>query len=209
MAINPNDITTVRVGELPAGAFDLTSKIPHELEATLNQGTLSDLINFIAPFVSAVQFQVITLHVNQAYIDANFDLSGLGINLMTGYAICNGNNGTLNKDGKVGIGYGSTYNVIGQTGGSKDAVVVSHHHHKNGSPFKSFAAHSGSVASGGYGNNSSSSGGLDAGNVSELAIGNLGVNYDVGGDALEQTIGVSGTDKNMQPYIVELHVMRL
>lgn len=209
MAINPNDITTIRVGELPFSAFSLTDKIPHEVGTDLKHGTIQDLITFISPFVSAIQFQVITLHVDAAYIAANFDVTGLGINLMTGYAICNGQNGTLNKDGRVGIAYGATHNVIGQFGGSKDAVLVQHHHHKNGSPFKSFAAHSGSVASGGYGNNSSNSVGYDSGAISELAIGNLGVNYDTGGDALEQDMGVDGTDKNMQPYIVELHVMKL
>ena len=207
--INPNDITTVRVGELPSAAFSLTDKIPHEVGVDLKQGTIQDLITFIAPLIGAVQFEVKTLHVNSAYIAANFDGTGLGINLMLGFAICNGNNGTLNMDGKVNIGYGSTYNVIGQNGGSKDAVLVQHHHHKNGSPFKSFVAHSGSVASGGYGNNSSTGTSTDSGDVSQLAIGNLSLNYDTGGDALEQDMGVDGTNKNMQPYIVALKVMKL
>ena len=34
--INPNDITTVRVGELPPNIPTLESKIPHELGTNLN-----------------------------------------------------------------------------------------------------------------------------------------------------------------------------
>lgn len=125
MAINPNDITTIRVGELPSAAFSLTDKIPHEVGTDLKRGTIQELIDFITPFIGAIQFQVITLHVNSAYIAANFDVTGLGINLMDGYAICNGNNGTLNKDGRVGIAYGTTNNVVGQFGGSTTVSVTS------------------------------------------------------------------------------------
>jgi len=125
MAIDPNNINTVRVGDLPSSAFSLTDKIPHEIDTDLFQGTIQDLITFITPFIGAIQYQVITLHVNSAYITANFDSTGLGKNLMLGYAIVNGNNGTLNKDGRVGIAYGPTTNVIGQFGGTNTATVTS------------------------------------------------------------------------------------
>jgi len=91
---------------------------------------------------------------------------------MTGYAMCNGQNGTINKAGKVGLCYGGAFNVIGATGGSETHTLTTnqmpiHHHHTDGSPFKSFAA-----GSGDYGNNSSSSAGADAGDNGQLAIGN-------------------------------------
>jgi hypothetical protein len=141
MAIDPNLITTIRVGELPTGSLELTDKIPREKGTDLYQGTIGELIAFIAPLISAIQFEVKTLHVNQAYIDDNFDMTpgstmGLGINLMTGYAIVNGNNGTINKDGRVGIAYGEVTNVIGQVGGEDTHVLTTaqmpNHFHLNG-----------------------------------------------------------------------------
>jgi len=182
MAIDPGLITTIRVGELPPNPFSLTDKIPHEVGTDLKQGTIQELIDFISPFVNAIQFQVITLHVNQAYIDANFDVTGLGTNLMIGYAIVNGNNGTLNIDGKVDIAYGSTYNVIGQTGGSKDAVVVAHSHNIRRQS-----------------KNASGAG-------SEYVLDNSGVSATM---STTESTGVSGVNKNMQPYIVVLKVMKL
>ena len=141
--IDPNLITTKRIGELPAGVFGLDNKIPHEIGTDLFQGTIADLIAFISPLISAIQYQVITLHVDQAYIDANFIMEegstkGLGINLMAGYAIVNGNNGTINKDGRVGIAYGTVTNVIGQIGGEDEHTLTvneipSHTHNYLGS----------------------------------------------------------------------------
>lgn len=188
MAINPNDITTIRVGDLPSSAFSLTDKIPHEVGTDLKQGTIQDLIDFISPFVNAIQFQVITLHVNSAYIAANFDGTGLGINLMAGYAICNGNNGTLNKDGRVGIAYGATKNVIGQFGGATTSNVTAQI-----SGFAEADHHP------------------DTGDSGKLLVGS-GVHES--SEILESIATASAPPSSqsisiMQPYIVELQVMKL
>ena len=205
MAINPDDITTVRVGELPSAAFSLTDLMPHEVGTDLKSGTIQDLITFITPFVGAIQFQVISLHVNSAYIAANFDVTGLGINLMEGYAICNGNNGTINKDGRVGVAYGSTTNVIGQYGGSKDAVLPSHFHFQYVNEVNTGGAGVGVVT--------------NTKGVARSASGKVDFNYEAGfagADGVDtatlgrsSTAGTSSIGANMQPYIVELHVMRL
>lgn len=67
----------------------------------------------------------------QAYIDANFDATGLGRNERLGWAICNGQNGTKNRGGRVSIGYDANtidpnnnvwdaaYNIIGNVGGER------------------------------------------------------------------------------------------
>lgn len=184
MAIDPNLITTASVGELPDAPPLLTSLLAHETvsDNLLKQMTIQQLVDLIAPLVSAIQYQIITLHVDSAYIEGNFDVTGLGINLMVGYAICNGNNGTINKDGRVGIAYGSNYNVVGAIGGSKDAVVVEHSHL------------SGSYNTGG----------------GNLLYTNTGL--ENGSDKVYQSTnstGVSGTGMNMQPYLVELQIMKL
>jgi len=192
MAINPELVTTIRTGELPTSPFSLTDKIAHEVGTDLKQSTIADLINFIAPLIGAMQYEIKTFHVTQSFIDANFVMTagstkGLGINLMDGFAICNGNNGTINKDGRVGVAYGETYNVIGQVGGSKDAVVVSHSHTQS-LPFDG------------------PGGSLDMPVLVNTAGSDeqwLTVTQRTG------TEGVSGTGKNMQPYLVELQVMKL
>lgn len=206
MAINPNDITTIRVGELPSSPFSLTDNIPHEVGVDLKKGTIQDLIDFISPFIGSIQFQVITLHVDEAYIAANFDVTGLGINLMTGYAICNGNNGTLNKDGRVGIAYGTTHNVIGQFGGSATHTLSA-----NELPAHKHYMFSDVVSN-------SAVGTTDNYISKQRDVGGSSDKYAYGvtdGGLTVPTVGKSGqtgnnvAHNNMQPYIVELQVMRL
>lgn len=116
------------------------------------------------------------------YLNANFEANGLGKNLRAGWAICNGNNGTDNLSGRVIVQNGAGY-ALGQTGGSKDAVVVAHSH-----SLSKFNPTNGS------------------GTV---------YNFDSVGDKEHfglmdtESSGVSGVDKNMQPYIVELYIQKL
>jgi len=181
MPINPAEISTIRVGELPIDEILLTSKFPIENDTTLYQATLQELINFVNINASALQYEVKELWVNQAYIDNNFTETGLGTNLMLGYAICNGNNGTPPMDGLVSVGYGTNYNVIGGFGGSKDAIVVSHSH--GGVPVKI--------------------------NDTDRGVGNSSLfSIDTNGGVTESS-GIDGTDRNMQPYIILLKIMKL
>lgn len=62
--IDPNLITTARVGELPIGDFNLTDKIPHEIGSELYQGTLQDMANVIGDYlatVGGVGFRAVTI----------------------------------------------------------------------------------------------------------------------------------------------------
>ena len=183
--INPNDITTIRVGELPPNPPTLGSKIPHELGTDLNYFTIQQLIAFLQPYVGVFQYETKRLAVTQSYIDENFDETGLGKNICLGWAIRNGNNGTDNIDGKVGIAYGASNNVIGQTGGSRDAVLVKHNH--------AMGDQSGSSGSG-------------TTNIRylgrEMESNSLGIPYT-------DFSGESGIGKNMQPYIIDLYIMKL
>jgi hypothetical protein len=114
------------------------------------------------------------------YYNANFDTNGLGKNLRIGWAVCNGNNGTDNLAGRVGVGYGIGYSTFGAIGGSKDAVVVEHNHTIG---IKNIDT---------TGNN-----------IADAQTGSTT------GTAQTNTTGVSGIDKNMQPYIVNLYIMKL
>jgi hypothetical protein len=181
--IDPNLITTIRVGELPPVVPSLTSKIPHEVGVDLKYMTVQDLVTFLQPFIGTFQYEKKVLHVDAQYIIDNFDSTGLGKNICVGWAIMNGQNGTTNIDGLVSIAYGAVNNVLKQTGGSRDAVVVAHTHTVN--QIKS------------YNNTFGLNGFYDRSNTASSA-----------GIATEST-GVSGLNKNMQPYIVELHIIKL
>jgi len=117
-----------------------------------------------------------------AYYTANFETNGLGKNLRLGWAQCNGNNGTDDLTGRVGIGYGLGYSTFSQTGGSKDAVVVEHSHNIR--------------------RNNNDAGG--AGSQYTLDNSGSSVVYST-----TESTGVAGTDKNLQPYIVHLYIMKL
>lgn len=178
--IDPNLVTTKSVGELPPLPLTVDSVIPHELTGDLYKGTIQQLVQLIRPLVGKLQFEIVELDVNTQYIIDNFDETGLGKNLCEGFAICNGLNGTKNRNGVSSIGYGSTFNFTGVFGGSKDAVVVEHSHSIATSPNDNvgFVTAKASSATGGTAITTASA-------------------------------GVSGLNKNYHPYIVTLTIMKL
>jgi len=123
------------------------------------------------------------IDVNNAYITANFDPSGLGINERVGWAICNGNNGTRNRSGRIGLQYDVTnYPTLGATGGEKTHAIT-----RDELPANVIIPKK--VTDG----TSSDSGGLSC-------------NFDLN---TNEALG-SGTPINlMQPYIVTLYIMKL
>lgn len=137
---------------------------------------------------TAISYQVVELDVPTSYIAANFDATGLGINERVGWAICNGNNGTRNRLGRVAMQYSPSYPTLGATGGSADAVVVEHTHATT--PNTNIEFGSGDSVS------RSRTSAVSAG------IGNP-INVSI------STTGESGVGKNLQPYIVTLFIMKL
>jgi hypothetical protein len=70
---------------------------------------------------------IIEVDCSTAYLQTNFDGTGLGRNERAGWAICNGNNGTRNRAGRFPVGYDASrgeYNTIGNIGG-QEAVALS------------------------------------------------------------------------------------
>lgn len=123
----------------------------------------------------------------ELYITNNFDGTGLGTNERVGWAICNGQNGTIDKGGRVGVGRGGGY-TMEQSGGNKDAIVVAHTHALDQGIMKRKVG-SAEV--------------LDYGN--DVPITTLGQD----GIAGTASTGASGTDKNMQPYVVTLFIQKI
>jgi hypothetical protein len=62
--IDPNAISTIRVGQLPPSDFSLTDKVPHEVGTDLKQGTVQQLADFISSYIgasSSIAFRAITV----------------------------------------------------------------------------------------------------------------------------------------------------
>ncbi len=125
------------------------------------------------------------IDVTNAYLTANFDATGLGKNERLGWAICNGNNGTRNRSGRVGIQYSSsTYPTLGITGGEVTHVLT----------VTEMPSHNHTV----YVN--SGSGGAISGVEDAVSSGTtVTSSFSGGGQA----------HNNMQPYIVSLYIMKL
>lgn len=129
---------------------------------------------------SAQQYDIKAIYANSTYLGNNFESNGLGKNLRAGWAICNGNNGTPNISNRVIVQYGSDFPTLNSIGGSKDAVVVAHSHSIATSPNDAL----------GYVTAKTSS--------------------STGGTAINtNSAGESGVNKNMQPYIVLVYIMKL
>jgi hypothetical protein len=67
------------------------------------------------------------IDVTEAYITANFNSTGLGINNRVGWAICNGNNGTVNRLGKFPVQRNtgdSNFAAMGNTGGAETVTLT-------------------------------------------------------------------------------------
>lgn len=125
----------------------------------------------------------------EAYMNANFDNTGLGINEREGWAICNGNNGTRNRGGLTSVAFDASKvyaNELGKVGGEeKHQLTVPElpkHKHR-----------------------------LDkenvGGGVGEVADAKDSGSQGPGGYTAEE--GGDEAHNNMQPYIVTLVIQKL
>ena len=73
---------------------------------------------------SAQQYDIKAIYANSTYLGNNFESDGLGKNLRTGWAICNGNNGTPNIGGRVIVNYGGDFTTLNATGGEKEHTLT-------------------------------------------------------------------------------------
>ena len=188
MAINPADITTIRVGQLAAALPTLTDNIPHEIGTDLFRCTIQDLIDLLNLNVGAFQYEVKTLYVDQTYIDNNLDATGLGINLLAGWAEVNGNNGTPPASGMFELSRKESVYSIGSFGGTKEVTLTT----------DQIPAHT-------HTNNGSASDNGDPGQFVLTAPTNGGESVLV----QSSSIGQGQPHNNMPPYYVCLKIMKL
>lgn len=129
-----------------------------------------------------------------AYIAANFDVTGLGINERKGWAICNGNNGTRNRNGRVPVQYDSTqteFDLPGKTGGAKTVSLTAAQNgpHTHGIDWEL--------------------NGTD-GSPNGRVLNNPGDGESNGsGVSQTQSSGTGEAHNNLQPYITSLFIQKL
>jgi len=126
------------------------------------------------------------IDISNAYLLANFDPTGLGINERVGWAICNGNNGTRNRGGRVAIQYNTTYPTLGATGGESTHVLTTNEIPSLNVPFTGSNADNGDP-------------GTYIITASTQSNGAKNITATGGGQA----------HNNMQPYIVTVFIMKL
>ena len=178
------------------------SEISDLIDNNLSSGTKIPAVKHrevehaLLDYIEANLFQsgdIKVIKCDLTYLNDNFEVDGLGKNLRLGWAICNGNNGTVNLIGKVPIHYSADF-PLGTNGGNKDAVLVSHTH---------------GLASRTWSTNNTD--GLPASDV--IAGRNLTrtgyTTNGTGGQPFVETKGESGTNKNMQPYQAMVYIMKL
>lgn len=142
----------------------------------------------------------------------------------SGWALCNGSNGTPDLRDRFVIGAGTTY-AVNATGGSANAVIPTHTHTVSGSTLSAGTHQHLLVTQGVYG----SEGGLSAGNYIGRRSGwNSDFSYDfsvAGGEAniglsnnagahthtlsgTADASGVSAVNANLPPYLALAYIMR-
>jgi microcystin-dependent protein len=120
--------------------------------------------------------------------------SGTMEDIPTGWALCDGTNGTLDLRNRFIIGAGDLY-AVGNTGGSANATLVSHTHTGNTTTTSDNHAHNLAVRRFIGGNDVSRGGTFGAGTISTGA-GDSAHSHTV----TVETVGEDVTNKNLPPY---------
>lgn len=204
----------------------ITSNLPsgQQISATDHRAVENALLNFAES--QWLPGDIKEIDCTQQYIIDNFDANGIGIGQREGWAICNGyNNLTRNRTGRVSVAYGTNqasgapaFPSVGTSifspvlGGAANSIVVEHSH---------YTTKYGSVTN----SNNSSLYDAPAGNIAankerpltsaaydaNVAAYDYELTSSVGtADAGKtNTVGSSGMNANMQPYIVTLFIQKL
>jgi hypothetical protein len=149
-------------------------------------------INYLDGVTSNVQTQIDNISVSDAYpVGSIYINASVSTNPATLFGF-----GTWASFGEgrvlVGVDSGdSSFNTLGETGGSKDAIVVSHTH-----TMSEEGNHNHNVGGGSTANGSAGGAVQSSGNDNDSVSSNAGAHTHT-----IDSEGSSGTNKNLQPYI--------
>jgi len=168
----------------------------------------------LAPTASAGtnNTQIATTAFVTTAVEASFPAGGIVLwsgsvaSIPSGWALCNGSNGTPDLRNRFVVGAGSTY-AVDATGGSADAIVVSHTHtatvtdpgHFHNIATKTRNIYDGTGGSNAYGQDTPTGNGPDL----ETKTKTTGISVT------NSTTGSSGTNANLPPYYALAYIMKL
>ena len=123
--------------------------------------------------------------------------SGASSAIPSGWYLCNGSNGTPDLRDRFVVGVGSTYSV-GNTGGSKDAIVVSHSH---------------SVSDPGHSHTINGGSSQNTNNQAPSKLSTFTTPQTINTESATtgisiQSTGASGTNANLPPYYALCYIMK-
>jgi hypothetical protein len=187
------------------GATTLTAN-----NVILGNGTSA--VGFVAPSTSGnvLTSNGTTWTSAQGFVTGMIMLwSGSVASIPSGWALCNGSNGTPDLRNRFVVGAGSTY-AVDATGGSADAIVVSHTHTATVTdPGHLHRQTRNDTAAGQEQANT----GPTTGNAYATAGGNgVAVNTQTATTGISVTnasTGTSGTNANLPPYYALAYIMKL
>jgi hypothetical protein len=195
----------------PVAFTDGVSRNVHQIRQVVMQAGLSGSGAF--NFLSAVDMrykpvgcigQIIMWKAPSGVVDDYFDPTGLGDHpYTTGWAICNGSNGTDDFEGRVPVGFNvadSDFNVIGEIGGTKTHTLLTTempaHNHTVTDPGHTHA-YVGVVNPGGGGD--ATRDGVESSLNTSSAVTGITI----------ASAGGGGAHNNLQPYKVALFIQRV
>jgi hypothetical protein len=129
--------------------------------------------------------------------------SGSVASIPSGWALCNGSNGTPDLRNRFVVGAGSTY-AVAATGGSTDAIVVAHTHTATSTVTDPGHSHNTYAPRGGAG--------LDGRDLNADQTKNEPTTTATTGITVATTVassGSSGTNANLPPYYALAYIMKL
>ena len=126
----------------------------------------------------------------------------------SGWALCNGSNGTPDLRDRFVIAAGSTYSVA-QTGGSADAIVVTHTHTATSTSTVTDPGHFHNTY-GAYGGGGNPGGSLNINNPGgqNQAVTTATTGITVATSTTNANAGTSGTNANLPPYYALAYIMK-
>jgi hypothetical protein len=138
--------------------------------------------------------------------------SGSVASIPSGWALCNGSNGTPDLRNRFVVGAGSTY-AVDATGGSADAIVVSHTHTATSTSTSVVTdpGHDHPHGVGGAGSGFNNGTFWDQNTVSpfDTTDATTGITVATTTTTTNASTGSSGTNANLPPYYALAYIMKL
>jgi hypothetical protein len=207
MWVYNNGTNVVEVMNASATPFDASSGGTGRSTLTANNvllGNGTSAVNFVAPSTAK---NTLTSNGTTWISESPFTTgmimlwSGSIASIPSGWALCNGSNGTPDLRNRFIVGAGSTY-AVGATGGSADSIVVSHTH--TGTT-NTTGEHAHAVGGSFIGSGINSNGGyvFAGSNVPTTSAGIHSHTLTI------DSSGSSGTNANLPPYYALAYIMKL